>query len=78
MKGFNEWSEEEFLNYVEVHACTSRAGFSPEMVERLYALAGRDVAWEGPRPRIVQIEPEGVSLLCREARDRQVGSDSAL
>lgn len=34
MKGFNEWSDEEFLNYVEVHACTPRAGFSPEMVER--------------------------------------------
>lgn len=39
MKPAEEWSDEEFLGYVEIHSCTDRALFHRDHVLRLYKLA---------------------------------------
>lgn len=41
-----EWTDREFLAYVEEHAKTPVALFSPEHVKRLHALAGRPLKGE--------------------------------
>jgi len=38
----SEWTDEEFLQYVETHSQTPRALFSDEHVRRLCRLAGRE------------------------------------
>lgn len=45
----SEWSDSEFLNYVEAHSKTPRALFSKEHVNRFRKLAGKqeiDGSWD--------------------------------
>jgi hypothetical protein len=39
----DEWTDEQFLSYVELHSTTERHLFSKGHVIRLLALAGREV-----------------------------------
>lgn len=41
MKPKEDWSDEEFLGYVDLHSRTERALFHAEHVRRLYKMAGR-------------------------------------
>jgi hypothetical protein len=57
-------TDAEFLAYVEAHAETPRALFTPEQVERLYQLAGLTVTWEGERGPLA-IKPDMAKAILR-------------
>jgi hypothetical protein len=45
----DDWTNEEFLGYVDIHCRTPRALFSLQHVERLHALAQEPLEWRRPQ-----------------------------
>jgi len=65
-----EWSDEEFLSYVESHCETPRALFSMGMIERLHELAGVEFVFHGARPVVLFMPADTALPLVGAARER--------
>lgn len=66
-----EWTDEEFLRYVELHCTTERAGFVAAHVLRLYELAGeRKPFHSASSGAIFNMHEEQALPLVQKARER--------
>ena len=70
MDVLTEWSDEEFLSYVEIHCKTERAVFHRDMVARLYKMAGRQID-EGALKEFIELHEDPALKLVEEARANQ-------
>ena len=69
MNSWDEWPDEEFLDYMETHSQTLRAAFHSDMVIKLHKMAKEPLPVKGRLPTIIRLPSPWAQPLVEKARD---------